>query len=58
MTKAKTAKYPTLRARVTQEQYDKAYRNGWPNSVKEFINNIKEKTNDKKAKTSAVNSSK
>jgi hypothetical protein len=53
MTKAKTAKYPTLRARVTQEQYDKAYRNGWPNSVKEFINNIKEK-NDKKAKTSAV----
>ena len=58
MTKAKTAKYPTLRARVTQEQYDKAYRNGWPNSVKEFINNIKEKTNDKKAKASAVSANK
>lgn len=44
-------KYPTLRVRVTQEQYEKAYRTGWPNSVKEFINNIKETQSDKETKT-------
>lgn len=48
MNKEKTTKYPTLRARVTQEQYEKAYRNGWPKSVKKFIDSIKEKKNDKK----------
>jgi hypothetical protein len=58
MTKAKTAKYPTLRVRVSQDMYDKAYRTGWPSSVKEFINNIKEKTNDKKTKPSAVTANK
>jgi len=39
-------KYPTLRVRVTQEQFDKAYRNGWPESVKKFINETKENQND------------
>jgi len=52
MTKAKTAKYPTLRARVTQEQYDKAYANGWPKSVKDWINgDTKKKSNVKKTNT-------
>jgi hypothetical protein len=38
MSKNKTTKYPTLRVRVTQEQFDKAYRIGWPDCVKQFIN--------------------
>ena len=38
MSKNKTTKYPTLRVRVTQEQFDKAYRIGWPDCVKRFIN--------------------
>jgi len=46
MTKKATTKYPTLRVRVSQEMYDKAYRTGWPESVKEFINNTKEKQNE------------
>lgn len=45
MSKDKSTKYPTLRVRVSQEQFDKAYRIGWPDCVKEFINNTPEKTN-------------
>lgn len=58
MTKAKTAKYPTLRMRCSQELYDFAYNNGWPNSVKNDLQQKMDKQNAKKAKTSAVNSSK
>lgn len=50
MTKAKTAKYPTLRVRVSQDMYDKAYRTGWPNSAREFIKNIKEELNEQRTK--------
>lgn len=46
MSKDKSTKYPTLRVRVSQEQFDKAYRIGWPDCVKEFINNTPEKTNE------------
>lgn len=31
-------KYPTLRVRVSRAQFDKAYRCGWPENVKKFIN--------------------
>ena len=50
MTKKATNKYPTLRVRVSQEMHDKAYRTGWPESVKEFINNTKEKENEQYTK--------
>lgn len=51
MSKDAKTKYPTLRVRVTQEQFDKAYRTGWPESVKEFINNTKETKNDNQKET-------
>ena len=57
MTKKATNKYPTLRVRVSQEMHDKAYRTGWPESVKEFINNIKETKNDKQKETTKNTSS-
>lgn len=46
MSKDKSTKYPTLRVRVSQEQFDKAYRIGWPDWVKEKIDNTPEKTNE------------
>ena len=51
MTQKATNKYPTLRVRVSQAMYEKAYRTGWPESVKEFINNTKEKEHDNQKET-------
>jgi len=51
VSKDASQKYPTLRVRVTQEQYDKAYRLGWPGIAKDFINNTKEKNVNQKENT-------
>jgi len=64
MTKAKTAKYPTIRKRVSQELYDFLYANGWPKCFDGFSDWLKhkdeftrflktktQKSNDKKTNT-------
>lgn len=53
-TKERSEKYPTLRVRVSQAQFDKAYRCGWPESVKKFINQQTEtQQNETKQTTSS-----
>jgi len=55
VSKGATQKYPTLRVRVTQEQYDKAYRLGWPSIAKDFINNTKESKNGNQKENTTAN---
>jgi len=56
VSKDASQKYPTLRVRVTQEQYDKAYRLGWPGIAKDFINNTKEPKNGNQKENTTTNS--
>jgi len=55
VSKDASQKYPTLRVRVTQDQYDKAYRLGWPAIAKDFINNTKEPKNGNQKENTTTN---